>query len=308
MTKFIQGIASLFGTTLSQRLLLFVLLLHFTASVALLQTVFNGNVDSQSRIALADYDVATSIVAAVLQIFFVMHAFATHNLLQLQFIMVNLGLSFVTVFIPFLVVAISSHATKALPYAIGFGCELVVVIVVIIYLLHKVGQEIGSEILSASSQIKQMWRNYQFFMVHVRAIGIYIPTLYSDFLTMGSLIYYGGWAYSFPISILVLACVGIVVCMILAYRACRWEKRWLMHVVLGFYVLVMAMCIVGLMPPFITCSRESFFATLLLWTLIILYHGIRARLNFGKGLLPYFDQMSDKAALDKSGYVGQSSV
>jgi len=105
-----------------------------------------------------------------------------------------------------------------------------------------------------------------------------------------------------------VAFIGMIICMQLAYMACRLESKWLMSLVLTFYVLHLTLCILeltvaGLMPPFIIWSREVYYAILLLWTLVLLYYCVRARLNFGKGLKPYFDQMYGKAVLDKPRYV-----
>jgi len=275
-----------------------VFLVHFISLVVLVNALYD--VKRKEEIIFGHhYESGMFICANILQIVYIMSAFANRNVLQLRFVMANFVFSFLAVFLPSFVSAIIRKATGELPYVIAIGVELTVVSLVVLYLLRKVEGEIGWElykILGAGKEIQQMWRNYQIFMVHIKAICVYIPTVFECLSVTGDAFDDDIQNRFIDVTMSTVAFIGMIICMPLAYIACKGEKRWLINIVLVFYILHAAMCILEVVVAD-TWSTGVYFAILFLWTLILLYYGFKARLNFGKGLTSYYDRMGGKDAL-----------
>jgi len=299
LTRFLKFLLRCFGSTPIQFLFFVSVTAHYVISVVLLNNLFGHT---------GYYNDGLTTIAVLCQIIYMMNAFASRNVLQLRFVLVNLAFSIIVEFIPILMfLIINSMSGGAEVEVVLLGIELVAAVIVIPLLLRKTEQQIGWQqyrILGASDQLQRMWRNYQMFIVHIKGICVNIPTMFTGIQLAARLIDHAtnrpidDRNSSINVAESAVALIGMLLCIPMALVACRKEKRWLINIVLVYYIAHSVMCIVMLIS-FDNWATEAYFAVLLLWTLLLLYYGVNCARNFGKGLLPYFDQINNGNVVEK---------
>jgi len=285
-------ISNYVGRTVAQRLLLLLIVFHIIASIVMQEVMWSwwyggGEGTPGLSTVVSSHGIILNCLASLLWIVYNIDALRSRNMLQIHFNLLSIGYGLFN-FVVRIVNVISNpyYDSKVRIFAVVTGVELVVVVVAYYFLARRVEKQIGWDIykiVGANAKTQAMWKLFQSYMVLTKVTCINLVQFYLVSLYDGQL-----WWYDVGGVILALVIVvGVVVCMPMSMRACKTESGWRMNLILLFYSLV---AVVIMADSWYFDQNHASSILFVVWLCVTLFFGIRVRLNFGKGLIQYYEK------------------
>jgi len=173
--------------------------------------------------------------------------------------------------------------------------EAIVSLVVVSVLLRWIQPQIGWDtykIVGASTEALKMWKSWQTYLVLLKWLCMTLPFNYFDtgiiagvLNTTGSILWVMVIAFY---GVGVVICAGLFGCIWISHYACKTESGVWMGVVICFYFLAAAAMIAQVIYLQIGLNVTITWGLMVIWILMLVYHGFKVKSNYGKGMKIYF--------------------